>query len=264
MTDTDSSRAGAVPAAEFGSVVATGELATRLGEVRRTIEQACARSGREPSSVRLVAVSKTVSVAAIIEAIGCGQLLFGENYVQEGVRKRAELSSAASDGSGEVARSRTEWHLIGHLQRNKVAHAVETFDLIQTVDRIEVAEAIAARAVSRRKEVPILVQVNISGETAKSGVAPERLRELAERIVPLDGVALRGLMCIGRMDVEGELEGVRRDEFRALRGIRDDLSAQLGVPLPELSMGMSEDYSIAVEEGATIVRVGSAIFGARG
>lgn len=234
------------------------DVAARLASVRERIAGACRMRARDPQSVRLVAVTKTVPSDLILEAVRCGQLLFGENYVQEGARKREVIEKSGLAAAGQV-----HWHLIGNLQRNKVARAVEAFDMIQSVDRAEVADAISSRSAAIGKRMPVLMQINISGEGSKSGIDPEHALGLAERLAVQEGIELRGLMCIGRIDEGGVPDDVRRQEFGAMRSIRDDLAARLGIELPELSMGMSDDYVTAVEEGATIVRVGSAIFGAR-
>lgn len=239
------------------ALTASAEIGAAIRHVRDRITAACLRSGRTPDAVTLVAVSKTVPAATVAAALHAGQFSFGENYVQEAALKNAELSAESPDAG------KAEWHLIGHLQRNKAAKAAALFHRVHTIDRLEVGEALGGRAVQAGRSIRALVQVNVSGETAKSGVSPEEAFGLCEAVARIDGLSLDGLMCIGRFDEEGVSEEVRREEFRLLRRLRDEVAGKLGHPLPHLSMGMSEDFELAVEEGATIVRVGSAIFGAR-
>jgi pyridoxal phosphate enzyme (YggS family) len=223
-------------------------LAKRFAEIRERIGEAAVRSGRTAEDVTLVAVSKYVSPTLIQEALGLGQKVFGENYVQEGCSKKEAF------GSG------IEIHLIGNLQRNKVKKAVGTFDLIHTIDRIEVAQEISKVAAKRECTQCALIQVNISGEESKSGVRSEALFELFERSIELPALQIRGLMSIGSWD---QGDSVRIAEFEALSGLREQCESNFGISLPDLSMGMSEDFEIAIEHGATLVRVGSALFGER-
>jgi len=222
-------------------------IAQNLEEVRRRIKAAALRAGRDPAMVRLVAVSKTVPVARLKEAAAAGQRLFGENYLQEARPKIEALGQAAS------------WHFIGHLQSNKAKGAVELFDLIHGVDRLKLARALNAAAASLGKVQEILIQVNLAGEASKSGTAPEGAAELLRALSLLPHLRVVGLMT---MPPFLEPEAVR-PYFRALRELRDHLQDLSGRPLQELSMGMSGDYEVAVEEGATLVRVGTAIFGSR-
>ena len=198
----------------------------------------------------LVGVVKTVSEEAIREAVRLGLADLGENRVQEAQGHIAAL------GRGAV-----RWHLIGHLQRNKAGRAVELFDRVHGVDSVEVAEALSRRAVAAGPRLlPVLVEVNVSGEATKFGVAPEGVGELIERVASLPGLALDGLMTVGAP--VGDAADARSG-FARLRALRDAGERTLGRRLPELSMGMSGDYETAVEEGATLVRVGSALFGER-
>lgn len=223
--------------------------ARRLQELRFRIAAACARARRDPSGVRLIAVSKTVSADRVLELVRAGQSEFGENRVQEALEKMARV------GPG------VEWHLVGHLQRNKAKSAVGRFSLIHSVDDLELAAEIDRRAAALGIVQPVLVQANLAGEATKHGVGEEAVVPLAESVAALPHVSLRGLMIIPPATERPE---DARPWFRRLRVLRDDLAARLGRPLPELSMGMSDDFEVAVEEGATLVRVGRAIFGERG
>lgn len=223
-------------------------IAERLERVRRRIVTACERAGRDAASVRLVAVTKTVPLAGVTEALQAGQDLFGENRVQEALEKIA--------GAGPSAR----WHLIGHLQKNKAKHAVGAFELIHGVDDRELALAIERRAAERGITQPVLVQANLADEPTKSGAGEAELAPLLDAVAGLPHLALRGLMIIPPPVEDPERA---RPWFRRLRELRDRSASRLALPLPELSMGMTDDFEVAVEEGATLVRVGRAIFGER-
>lgn len=218
-------------------------VAEGLREVRERIERACAKAGRSPSEVTLVAVSKVHPADAVREAYAAGQRVFGENYVQE----LADKSGALADLED------LRWHFIGHLQRNKVREVVRAGAWVETVDSERLAAELDKRAPDG-KPVPILLQVNVAGEAQKSGCSPEELPRLIERARALPHLELRGLMTIPPL---GEVPEASRPHFARLR----ELAAPHG--LRELSMGMSADLEVAIEEGATIVRVGTAIFGAR-
>lgn len=225
-------------------------IADNLCLVREKIGSAAARAGRDPGDILLVAVTKTRSAAEINEAIDAGVRAIGENRIQEAASKWPDLN----DGP--------ERHMVGRLQRNKAGRAVELFDRIQSVDRFELAEAISRRAVAAGKNLPILVEVNISGEEAKAGIDPGEARGLLERIASLPGLTPDGLMTIGPLTSD---RGAIRDSFRRMRELFEDLKTRPveGAPMRHLSIGMSGDFEIAVEEGATMVRVGTAIFGPR-
>jgi hypothetical protein len=216
------------------------DIAANIAAVRTRIAAAAARAGRDPADVRLIAVSKTKPVEMIRSAIAAGVRDIGENYVQEAIAKRA----AAGQGAA--------WHLIGPLQRNKAGRALETFDLIHTVDSVALGAALARHAGARGGKARVLVEVNVGGEATKHGVAPDELPELLERLRD-PSLSVEGLMTI---PPPGSAETARQC-FRRLRALRD------AARLRELSMGMSDDFEIAIEEGATMVRVGRAIFGAR-
>ncbi len=217
------------------------DIAGNVAAVRERIAAAAARAGRDVNDVCLIAVAKTKPAALVEAAIAAGVRDIGENYVQEAVGKRAAV---AGDG--------VRWHLIGHLQRNKAARAVEVFDVIHTIDSAALAVALARHARERGRAVPVLVEVNIGAEASKSGVAPEALPGLLDAIAQTE-VRVDGLMTIPQ---PGDPEDARR-QFRRLRALAQ------AAGLRELSMGMSDDFEIAVEEGATMVRVGRAIFGDR-
>ena len=209
---------------------------------------ACTRSGRNPGDVRLVAVSKTMAAERVRELIQAGHLLFGENRVQEALEK----IDAVEPGP--------EWHFIGHLQKNKIRHAIGKFALIHSVDSQEMALVLDRRCRAEGMVQPVLLQVNQAAETTKHGIRPEDLPALAAEVEGCAGLDLQGLMSIP--PPEKNPEDSRR-WFAGLRTLRDRLGPELGRELPELSMGMSDSYPLAVEEGATLVRVGTALFGSR-
>lgn len=225
-------------------------IAENLAAVRRRIEAAARRVGRDPAEVRLVAVSKTVSVERLREAVAAGQLLFGENYLQEARPKIATLGEGVT------------WHFVGHLQSRKAKGVVELFDLIHSVDRLKLAQALEEAAARLGKIQDILIQVNLSGEESKSGASPEEVADLLAEVGKMPHLRVLGLMTMPPWFADPEQV---RPYFRALRELRDRLRELrvAGTALPELSMGMSGDFEVAVEEGATLVRVGTAIFGER-
>jgi pyridoxal phosphate enzyme (YggS family) len=229
---------------------ATGEDAAfreRVASVLGRIAEGERRSGRPPGSVRLVAVSKTQALPRILEAHAAGLSVFGENYVQEAAEKIAGLPGA-------------EWHLIGKLQGNKVRKAVSLFAWIQTVDSTKRISEISRCAAEAGKVVPVLIEVNLAGEGSKAGAPPGELRAILEASATQSGVRVEGLMAIPPFSEDPERT---RPHFARLRELRDRVSREAGTPLTELSMGMSADFETAIEEGATMVRVGTAIFGSR-
>lgn len=226
-------------------------MAERIANVRERIAQAALRSGRELADVALVAVTKAFPAEVVREAIACGLTVFGENRVQEA---RAKIPL--------IGRQGVSWHLVGHLQRNKVKYCFDLFDLIHSVDSVALAEEIDRRAEARDAVMEVLIEVNVGGEGAKHGVAPEEALNLARAAGELKRVKVKGLMTMPPWVSDPE---DNREHFRVLRQIRDDITrAGLeGVEMTELSMGMSSDFEVAIEEGATIVRIGTAIFGSR-
>lgn len=221
----------------------------QLGEIRNAIARAAARAGRTAESITLLAVSKTFPVSDIMQAYADGQRIFGENRLQEAMEKMPQMPQDC------------EWHLIGPLQRNKVRKALEQgFALIQAVDSMKLAATISRIAGELGITARILLEVNIDGEASKHGFTPQQLEEEWEALTELPGLDIRGLMCIPA-PVDDPQDA--RPAFAALRTLAEKLRERGPLPLPELSMGMSHDFEVAVEEGATIVRVGSAIFGKR-
>jgi pyridoxal phosphate enzyme (YggS family) len=220
----------------------------RLAAVRRRIETAAARSGRPSSAVTLVAVSKTMPAAAIREAVSAGVKILGENRVQEAREKIEALPGAV------------EWHLIGHLQTNKAKLAVGLFDCIHSLDSVRLAQELGRHAEEAGRRLRCLVEVNVGEETQKSGAAAAEVRPLLEAARRLPQLSIQGLMTIPPFLPDSESV---RPFFRRLRDLRDRLESE-GWTLPDLSMGMSHDFEVAIEEGATLVRIGTAIFGSRG
>jgi pyridoxal phosphate enzyme (YggS family) len=230
--------------------VVVSEVVGRIARVRERIAAAAARSGRRAEDVTLVAVTKGVEPARILEAAACGVTDVGENRVQEAAAKIRALASAAPG---------LRWHLVGHLQRNKARQAAELFSLIHSVDRLALGVELSRRA---RRPVAVLVQVNVAGEPQKFGVAPADAEALVRALADLPGVQVVGLMTIA--PVSDDPQAVR-PVFARLRELRDDLVRRGAAPgLVHLSMGMSQDFDVAVEEGATMVRIGRAIFGPDG
>jgi PLP dependent protein len=219
-------------------------IADRAQRVRERIEHAAHRAGRDAASIKLVAVSKTHSAEAVREAIAAGITTFGENKVQEAEGKIGEIGRGA------------EWHLIGHLQSNKARRAVQLFDVIEAVDSLELARRLERICEEEgRDELPVFVQVDLAGEKTKSGVAESELPPLAAYLHGCKHLRFRGLMVLPPFFDDAELT---RPYFRGLRAIRDRILRG-----GELSMGMTNDFEVAIEEGATVVRVGTAIFGRR-
>lgn len=225
-------------------------VADNIARVRDRIERAAARAGRDASAIRLVAVSKTKPEWLIEEAIAAGITDLGENRVQEALSKY--------DAIGD----RVTWHLIGSLQSNKARHAVRVFGMIQSVDRLQLGEELSRRCTAMGKKMPVLVQVKTSDEDTKSGVSPEQAPALVEQLSLLSGLTVQGLMTIPAYTPD---PNDVRPAFRLLRNLRDAIAHQgiEGVEMRYLSMGMTHDFEGAVEEGANMIRVGTAIFGER-
>lgn len=226
-------------------------MRARIDRVRERIADAAARSGRDASAVTLIGVTKTNPAEAVVEAVECGIIHVGENRVQEAVDKAARVR--------ELLGRDPVWHLIGTLQRNKVRPALDLFSMIHSVDSVRLAEAISTRAEGRR--VPILLEVYLGEDDARPGFRAENLEVAVTSVSALDGLDLRGLMTVAPLGLD---DAGTRGVFRQLRELRDRLREKHpAVQLPELSMGMTNDYVLAIEEGATLVRVGRAIFGER-
>jgi pyridoxal phosphate enzyme (YggS family) len=230
-------------------------LKARLEAINQRIAAACHRAGRQVSEITLVAVSKTVAPARIREAIVAGVYDLGENRVQEAAAKIPEL--------GEVAAERqVRWHLIGHLQSNKARRAVELFDVVQSVDSLKLAQRLDNIAGELDRRLPVFIEVNLGGEESKSGVAPDQVLHLCERVGKFANLELKGLMAVPPFSENPE---DARAFFQRLRRLRDEAreAGAAGAAFKDLSMGMSGDFEVAVEEGATFVRIGTALFGAR-
>lgn len=229
--------------------------ADRVQAVRERLAAACQRCGRSPAEVTLIAATKTRTPQEVLAVAQAGVVHLGENYVQEMVAKRAAI-----DRLGPVSVS---WHMIGHLQRNKVKYVVPGVALIHSVDSLALAQEIHRRAVAGGVRQPVLLEVNLVGEDSKTGIAPGQVPELAAAVVGMEGLELQGLMCMPPYSEDPEAS---RPHFRALAGLARDLVAG-GFPresLRHLSMGMSGDFEVAMEEGATLVRLGTILFGPRG
>jgi len=228
----------------------TDTIAARIRRIREEMAAAAARSGRPASAVRLMAVTKTVDEARIREAVAAGVDVLGENYVQEARQKIERLGTDVP------------WHGIGHLQTNKARQAVQFFALIHSVDRIGLAEEINRRAAAAGRIMPVLIEVNVAGEASKSGIPLSQALPLVRAVSALKNVSVRGLMTLPPWSDDPEAS---RPCFAALRRLRDQIRAERleHCVMEELSMGMSQDYGVAIEEGATIVRIGRLIFGER-
>lgn len=223
-------------------------IAENLERVREQIAQAAAKANRNTGDVELVAISKTHDAAKVREAIEAGQTLFGESRVQEARIKIPELPS------------NLRWHFVGHLQKNKIRQALPLFELIHSVDSLALAQDINRIADEDGLHPRVLLEVNVAGEGSKFGFTPEKLREDLENLLALSRLSILGLMTIPPIANEAEAS---RKYFVQLRELRDQLQTEFHVDLAQLSMGMTQDFAVGVEEGATLVRVGTAIFGER-
>jgi pyridoxal phosphate enzyme (YggS family) len=224
------------------------DISANLSRVRQRISEACARSGRQAESVALVTVSKGRPAEVVRAAAELGLTLFGENRVQEG---KAKIG---------LCPSRLHWHLIGHLQSNKCRDAVHFFEMIQSVDSLALAREINKWAEKSGKTMPVLIEVNVAGESSKFGYAPEKVLAELKEINALPKIEVHGLMTVAPVSEEAERV---RPVFRRLRELKGQCEELLGAPLAQLSMGMSGDFEVAVEEGATMIRLGSAVLGPR-
>lgn len=230
-------------------------IGDNLQAVRVRIAAAASAAGRAAGAISLLAVSKTHPVERVFEGLSAGQRAFGENYVQEAVHKMDALARLA----GEARARDVEWHLIGPLQGNKTRVVAERFDWVQTIEREKIAQRLSAQRPAASPTLNVLVQVNVSGEASKSGVEPHAAQALARAVAALPRLRLRGFMAIPEPIADVALQ---RSRFRTLRELFDDARAH-GLELDTLSMGMSDDMEAAIAEGATMVRIGTAIFGAR-
>jgi pyridoxal phosphate enzyme (YggS family) len=223
-------------------------LADNLEKVQQRIRAACGRAGRGPDSVTLLAVTKTQPPEVVQAAAKLGLIFFGENKVQEA---KAKIP---------LCPGKLRWHFIGHLQSNKCRDAVELFEMIQSVDSLSLAQEINKRAEQAARTMPVLIEVNVAGEASKFGYQPEQLLAELKELNALPRIEIHGLMTVPPWSAEAEKA---RPHFRRLHGIKTQCEQILGAPLPHLSMGMSGDFEIAIEEGATMVRIGTALFGPR-
>ena len=223
-------------------------IAENLARVRQEILEAAAKAGRRPGEIELVAITKAHPAEKVREAIDAGQRLFGESRVQEARAKIPELPSSL------------RWHFVGHLQKNKIRHALPLFEMIHSVDSLALAQDMNRIAEQEGLHPRVLLEVNVAGEGSKFGFTPDKLREQMEGLLALPRLSILGLMCIPPIANEA---AASRKYFVQLRELRDSLQTEFRVDLTQLSMGMTQDFWIAVEEGATLVRVGTAIFGER-
>ena len=225
-------------------------IAANINMIKQRIAAAALKCGRDPDSIKLLAVTKTIPTEYIIKAIDAGITMLGENYVQEARDKIAAIGS------------RAHWHMIGHLQTNKAKYVVTLFDYVHSVDRMELAQELDKRAGLINRKLNVLIEVNVSGEKSKSGIPADDAPALIKQIAGLENLAMRGLMTMAPYSNNPENA---RPYFSALRNLRDNISRQQisGIQMEELSMGMTDDFEVAIEEGATIIRIGRAIFGKR-
>jgi len=224
------------------------ELERNLHEIRARMIAACCRAGRDPETVRLLAVTKNQPPDRVREAVDLGLRWFGENRIQEA---KAKIP---------LCPSHLHWHFIGHLQSNKCRDAAHGFSVIESVDSLSLARELEKWAARSGKKIPVLLEVNVAGESSKFGYRPEALRAELEAVNALPHIEVRGLMTLAPWAPDPEKA---RPAFRRLRELKEECGCALGAPLPELSMGMSGDFEVAIEEGATIIRVGTALFGSR-
>lgn len=240
-----------MPQAESQQDAKILSVARNVARVRERMQRAARRVGRDPADVRLVAAAKSVEAARVRAAMAAGVPIIGENYMQE-----------ARGKIGQLGHDAVEWHFIGTLQRNKVRYVFDLFDMLHAVDRLELAEEIHRRGQRQGRHMAVLLEVNVGGEGSKSGFQPQSLLQEVEKLVPLTHVQVRGLMTIPPPTPTPE---EARPFYRELRELRDQLARRGldGLDFSELSMGMTADFDVAIEEGATMVRVGTAIFGPR-
>jgi PLP dependent protein len=245
----------------------TSEIRNNLDRLEERIRRACDRAGRDRREVQLIAVSKTFPAEVVLSAFHAGIKVFGENRVQEADEKFKALASFLDsrdpDQNGKTAGEGIKLHMIGHLQSNKAKRGAEIFDMIQTVDRIEVAQRLSRCCEQLNRLLPVLIQVNLGNEETKSGIEPAGALELVTEVSKLKSLRVRGLMAIPPFREHAE---DARADFRLMRKLAHEIARPRieNVSMHELSMGMSHDFEVAIEEGATLIRVGTAIFGRRG
>jgi pyridoxal phosphate enzyme (YggS family) len=235
-------------------------ILANIKEVQQRISAAAQKAGRDPSEITLVAVTKTIPVEQIKEAIATGITDIGENRIQEAKPKIEQLKSNTSQVISH--KSQVTYHLVGHLQTNKVKLAIELFNLIHSVDSLHLAEAISKRCREINKVMPVLLEVNVSGETSKFGIPPEKLLEILDKIAILPNIQVEGLMTIAPFSEDPENA---RPHFRKLKKLFEEIKQKQiqNIEMKYLSMGMTDDFEVAIEEGANVVRIGRAIFGER-
>jgi len=234
------------------------DVAENLARLADRTVTACARAGRAASEVALVAVTKRIALPLVADACLAGQMRLGENRIQDALPRQDELATRlAESGDGDL---HPEWHFIGHLQGNKVRKAVGRFALLHAVDSLRLAERISGVAVEGGATQPVLLEVNVAGEAQKYGLSRDEALAVAGAAGGLPGLDLRGFMCMARF---GAPEDELRRTFAGLRRLAEAARGETGLPLPELSMGMSDDFEAAIAEGATLIRVGTAVFGPR-
>lgn len=230
------------------------ELQQRYTTLQQQLQQAARKAGRAPDSVKLIAVTKTHPISTVVDALQVGMIDLGENYVQE-LREKMQYFDE------HPSAQQPQWHFIGHLQRNKVRYIARNIALIHSVDSVALAVEIGKHAVLLNRTIDVLLQVNTSGEQSKSGCAPAEVEELARQVLLIPGVRVRGLMTIAAFSDNPEDS---RPMFRLLRSLRDALQLRFAeADFSELSMGMTGDFTTAIEEGATLIRIGTALFGER-
>ncbi len=222
-----------------------------LDDIRARVVSAAVRAGRSPEDIKILAVSKKKPAAAVEKLFSCGQWLFGENYIQEAIEKIDALPAQVKESS--------TWHFIGHLQRNKAKFAVRYFECVQTLDSLRLAKELSKRAAQAGRVMDVMIQVNIGKDPAKSGIMPEEAGDFLKRLLEFSSLRVTGLMTMPPFTPDVQ---ETRGYFKALRQLRDRLDPGRSM-LQELSMGMSRDFEMAIEEGATVVRIGTALFGPR-
>ncbi|MFO7654424.1 MAG: YggS family pyridoxal phosphate-dependent enzyme [Candidatus Krumholzibacteriia bacterium] len=239
-------------------MISPADVAANLARVRERMAAACARSGRPEDQVRLVAVCKRIPLELVVAACAQDQWELGESRIQEAVPRQRELAARLVDAGLDPGR--VQWHFVGHLQRNKASRAVGAFRLLHGVDSLRLAEKLSERATAANVVQPVLMQVDVAREPQKHGVSPADFPAVLDEMAALPQLELRGLMCMAALDAPPDDV---RATFATLRQLAEDARRATGLPLPELSMGMTDDFELAIAEGSTMIRVGTAVFGPR-